>query len=213
MQKEGYKGLTSLGREKPCKKNGGKWQKNLIEALTESYRERKFWKLLKSKFEHVKIRFEKTLYKIFDWSKIRFDWTKMLRLNKYQSSIDQNGQRMTKVFNRNFVWLKNRFNQSKFWKKQIFEKKNKLVLCRNPSKHWILRIKCMSMRWNVFQKHKFLTKFSKNLRFLINSLKFSSIKYDLHKTQGIFKLGWSNQRHTQWHVQSLAKSNLCSVCN
>ena len=45
MQKEGYKVLTGLGREKPCKKNGGKQQKNLTEALTESYRERKFWKL------------------------------------------------------------------------------------------------------------------------------------------------------------------------
>ena len=45
MQREGYKGLTGLGREKPCKKNGGKQQKNLTEALTESYRERKFWKL------------------------------------------------------------------------------------------------------------------------------------------------------------------------
>ena len=48
MQKEGYKGLTGLGREKPCKKNGGKRQKKLIEALTESYRERvlkTFWKV------------------------------------------------------------------------------------------------------------------------------------------------------------------------
>ena len=48
MQKEGYKGLTGLGREKSCKKNGGKRQKKLIEALTESYRERvlkTFWKV------------------------------------------------------------------------------------------------------------------------------------------------------------------------
>ena len=27
MQKEGYKGLTGLGRGKPCKKNGGKRKK------------------------------------------------------------------------------------------------------------------------------------------------------------------------------------------
>ena len=40
MQKEGYKGLTGLGREKPCKKNGGKTTKNWIGTLTESYRER-----------------------------------------------------------------------------------------------------------------------------------------------------------------------------
>ena len=41
MQKEGYKGLTGLGREKPCKKNGGKRQKKWNGALTESYGERK----------------------------------------------------------------------------------------------------------------------------------------------------------------------------
>ena len=48
MQKEGYKGLTGLEREKPCKKNGGKRQKNLIEALTKSYRERKLRKLFEN---------------------------------------------------------------------------------------------------------------------------------------------------------------------
>ena len=60
MQKEGYKVLTGLGREKPCKKNGGKLQKILIEALTESHRERESFEIfLKSKFDHVKIKFEK----------------------------------------------------------------------------------------------------------------------------------------------------------
>ena len=32
MQKEGYKGLTGLGRQKPCKNFGGKWQKILSGA-------------------------------------------------------------------------------------------------------------------------------------------------------------------------------------
>ena len=40
MQNEGYKGLTGLEREKPCKKNGGKTTNNWIGALTKSYRER-----------------------------------------------------------------------------------------------------------------------------------------------------------------------------
>ena len=48
MQKEGYKGLTGLGREKPCKKNGGKWQKNGLEPWPSRIeREKKlkfFWK-------------------------------------------------------------------------------------------------------------------------------------------------------------------------
>ena len=43
-----YKGLTNLGRGKPCKKFGGKWKKNLSGALP-SRRERK--KVLKKLFE------------------------------------------------------------------------------------------------------------------------------------------------------------------
>ena len=37
--------------------------------------------------------------------------------------------------------------------------KIKAKYCRNSSKHWILWIKCMSMRWNAFQKHLFWTQF------------------------------------------------------
>ena len=59
----------------------------------------------------------------------------------------------------------------------------------------------------------FKPRFPKIKIFKHSPFKFSSIKYVLHKTQGIFKFGWSNQRHTQLHVQCLAKSNLCSVCN
>ena len=45
MQKEGYKGLTGLGREKPCKKNGRKRQKILIGALTDRIERERVWKL------------------------------------------------------------------------------------------------------------------------------------------------------------------------
>ena len=47
MQKEGYKGLTGLGREKPCKKNGGKRQKNGLEPWTSLLEREKVEKLLK----------------------------------------------------------------------------------------------------------------------------------------------------------------------
>ena len=47
-----------------------------------------------------------------------------------------------------------------------------------------------------FSKTQVLNLVFPTLRFSIHSLKFSSIKYVLHKTQGIFKLGWSNQKHT-----------------
>ena len=45
--------------------------------------------------------------------------------------------------------------------------KNRVILCRNFSKHWILWIKCMSIRWNAFQKHLFCV--FPILRFSINS--------------------------------------------
>ena len=50
MQREGYKGLTGLGRGKPCKKNGWKWQKNWDWILTESYGERKNKELFEKLF-------------------------------------------------------------------------------------------------------------------------------------------------------------------
>ena len=82
MQKEGYKGLTGLGREKPCKKNGGKRQKIGLEPwLSRIEREKKLKNFGKSEFEHVKISFKKILYTIFDQSKIDsigwkcFDWS------------------------------------------------------------------------------------------------------------------------------------------
>ena len=48
-----------------------------------------------------------------------------------------------------------------------------------------------------FSKTQVLNQVFPTLRFSIRSLKFSSIKYDLHKTQRIFKLGWPNENHTQ----------------
>ena len=47
MQKKGYKGLTGLGREKPCKKIGWKRQKNLNGALPSRRERGKFEKVLK----------------------------------------------------------------------------------------------------------------------------------------------------------------------
>ena len=57
MQKEGYKGLTSLGREKSYKNNGGKRQKFRLEPWLSCIEREKVEKLLKSEFEHVKISF------------------------------------------------------------------------------------------------------------------------------------------------------------
>ena len=52
MQKEGQKGLTGLGRQKPCKNLGGKRQKIFGGALAKSEREEK----LKKTFEKVPLK-------------------------------------------------------------------------------------------------------------------------------------------------------------
>ena len=57
MQKEGYKALTGLGRGKPCKKNGEKWQKIDVKPCPSRREREKFEKILKSEFEQVKISF------------------------------------------------------------------------------------------------------------------------------------------------------------
>ena len=80
---------------------------------------------------------------------------------------------------------KNKFlkNQSKFVQKLLKEFK--------------LMNKMHEYEMTCFSKTQVLNPVFPTLRFSIHSLKFSSIKYDLRKTQGIFKLGWSNQKHTQ----------------
>ena len=124
-----------------------KTTKNLLWSLAESERERE--KVLKKWFEQVKFEFFKNL--ILDvW------------LIETTVLIDQNRQRLHQNFKHNFYWTKDRLDQLKFWKNRIFFLKNKSVFEKNSSKHWILGIKYMSMRWNVFPKHKFWTQFSQN---------------------------------------------------
>ena len=68
MQKEGYI-YTGLGREKPCKKFGGKRQKIFMEPCRVGEREKSLEKFWKSLFEQVKYDFFKTWFMSFDWSK------------------------------------------------------------------------------------------------------------------------------------------------
>ena len=82
MQKEGYKGLTGLGRGKPCKKNRGKQQKIDVKPCSSRSEREEFEKLLKSEFEQVKISFLKNLIHDF-------------RLIEILGLIDRNKQRLT----------------------------------------------------------------------------------------------------------------------
>ena len=69
------------------------------------------------------------------------------------------------------------------------------------------------MRRKVFQKHLNSTQIFQNQDFQSICPQVSIIKDILHQNPGICNLGWPQQDHTQYNVPSLAKSNLCSVCN
>ena len=113
MQKEGYKGLIGLGREKPCKKNGGKQQRIWLKPWPSRIERESFENFLKSKFEHVKIIFEKLFIrfsidrklgsidqKCFNWTSINRasiemdrGWPKFLiaiSIDRKTGSIDRN---------------------------------------------------------------------------------------------------------------------------
>ena len=88
---------------------------------------------------------------------------KYLKIENFSVSIDrasieyQLSQVEAKLEkSKNFDWLKITLDRSKIWKKTKFLK-NRAILCRNSSKHCILWIECMSMKWNVFQKHLYST--------------------------------------------------------
>ena len=102
--------------------------------------------------------FKKTFWTIFDCSKNKFD---QLKITFDWSSSDRASIQLSKFkpnFNHNFNQSKDRFYRLKIWKKQNL--KNRAILYRNSSKHNILWIECMSMRWNAFQKHLYWTQIS-----------------------------------------------------
>ena len=71
-----------------------------------------------------------------------------------RSNINRVRQTQTKNFNRNFDWSKNRFDRSKFWKNQIFEKQS------------ILMQEFLKAHYFIKKMHEYETKsFSKTLEF------------------------------------------------
>ena len=69
---------------------------------------------------------------------------------------------------RHFRLIESKFRSIKILEKPIFWK-TKQIFCRNSSKHSILWIKCMSMRWNAFQKTLVLNSVFPKLRVSNNS--------------------------------------------
>ena len=70
-----------------------------------------------------------------------------IRLIQKQLSSDRNGQVQTKILIAFSIGRATGSIDRKFGKYNFL--KNKAILCRNSSKHSILWIKCMSMRWNA----------------------------------------------------------------
>ena len=71
----------------------------------------------------------------------------------------------------------------------------------------------MSMRLKVFQKHLNSTQIFQKQVFQSIYPQKSINKHILYQHQETYNLGWLNQLHSQFYVLSLAKNNLCSVCN
>ena len=115
MKNEGQKSLTGLRKQKPCKNFEGKWQKIELWILDRSKWERKSFEKVWIVIEHVKTQGFKKLYVIFDWSKMpSIDPTTIEHQSKWANSNE--------IFNHNFDRSSNKFDQSKIWKNQIFEK-------------------------------------------------------------------------------------------
>ena len=99
----------------------------------------------------------------------------------------------------------NFWEKTQFWKKQrhILEIPQSIEIYEQNA--WV----CDEM----YFKKKVLNLVFPKLRFLTFSINFQASNLFCIKTQNICKLGWSDQRYTLYHIQCLAKSNSCSVCN
>ena len=127
-QKEGYKGLTGLEREKPWKI----WVKNDKKSSVEPC-------------QSVWIS-QNTVFKKLD---------SRCSIDRKTSSINRTKQRLTEFFKQDFDWSKIRLDQSKFWKKQLFRKKN-LIFWKHTSKHWIWEIKMHEYKMKCSSKTQVL---------------------------------------------------------
>ena len=85
MQKEGQNRHTGLGRENPCKKNGGKQQKISVEPCLVREREKSFEKFLK-----------KLVWTSQIWVFKKPD--SRVSIDRKTVSIDRNRQRLVKKF-------------------------------------------------------------------------------------------------------------------
>ena len=104
---------------------------------------------------------KKTLYAIFDWSKNRFDQSKIPSIDPAAIEHWSNQADSKQNFNRNFDQSRNEINWSKIWKNQIFQKQSNFM--QKLLKAWYdeYEMKC-------FSKTLVLNLDLPKIRFLIN---------------------------------------------
>ena len=144
-KRKGINVLPALGEENLAKRTEENDKKLIVSLVWFGERERErekslknFWKVSLNKSNSVLKKKHDSRFSIdqnfrFEWSKQTEAHLKFLiaiSIDWKTASIDRNSGKNTFL-------------------------KTQQILCRNFSKHWILWIKCMSMRWNSFQKHKF----------------------------------------------------------
>ena len=121
MQKDGQKGLTGFGRQKFQRKT----TKNLWWSFSQVGERGKVEKLLKKcLWKRQSDLFKKTCFTSFDRLKNSLDRSKQIEtlskhfekssIDRKSVSINQNRQRLSLTYLKNFDWSKNRMDQSKW---------------------------------------------------------------------------------------------------
>ena len=160
--------------------------KNLLWSLAESERERE--KSLKTfeKGELNKSRsnLKKSLFTIFDWLKISFNWSKHTEAHlKILNTIS---------IDRKTDWINRNSRKTEFLKKITWFLKKKLL------KALYIRNKMHEYEMKWFSKTQVLNSVFPKLRFSKHSpFKFSNTKYVLHKLKVFANLVGQTEKHTQ----------------
>ena len=170
MQNEWYKGLTGLRREKPCKKNGGKWQKIILEPWPSRIEREKVEKT----FEKVSLNRWKSVFKKFStWFSIYrktnligrkcFDWS---NTNRAPIEIDRDSQTFLIAI---LIYRKTISIGQNSGKISFFEKQSKIMQKLLKALNFMNHMHEYEMKW--FSKTHVLNPIFPKLRFSIHSLK------------------------------------------
>ena len=115
-KRKGIKVLIGLRGQKPLKKFEENDKNNDWKPWPTKEREKSVLKKFESDCTREKQFLKKTLYTIFDWSKVRFDRSKVPSIDLEPIEQQSNWSDSNQNFNHIFDWSKNIFDRSKIWK-------------------------------------------------------------------------------------------------